>query len=477
MAGLEWLIAVGMLMMIGGGVAAYGLRRERLRQIASWCEAARSAGLADVAPGGAPWSSEEISGWAGERRVRFFSYSRGRYAAQTEDEYTFGTRLVIEGDSGISLRPEGRIDDLDRIVGKREIEIGDDAFDRALYVQGPTELVRALLDAETRRVWLELIAGRVRYGEAFTANVYATVSLRDGDLHAEFQQDQAENMWAHLSGVLKALLAAMDKLSRPPSLVSRLVENTARETEWRVRLENILLLTRSHPNHPAVPQLLHRALEDERQEVQLQAAMALGGPEGRRVLIEIASREWADDACAARAIGALGEALPVERAREVLTHALRTRRVATAHACLEAMGRLRGPEVVSLLAKVLAVETPPLAVAAATALGSSEAPAAEAPLLEALRRERPEVRVAAAEALGRVGSSGAVLPLKDAAEEGGALRRAARQAVAEIQSRLTGASPGQLSLTESDGGRLSLADVDPKGQVSLAGPAPGKAPS
>src|SRR6185436_5845866 len=55
------------------------------------------------------------------------------------------------------------------------------------------------------------------------------------------------------------------------------------------------------------------------------------------------------------------------------------------------------------------------------------------------------------------------------------LHRAARQAIAEIQSRLQGASPGQLSLAGAEGGQLSLAEggelslaTDPAGQFSLA---------
>lgn len=78
--------------------------------------------------------------------------------------------------------------------------------------------------------------------------------------------------------------------------------------------------------------------------------------------------------------------------------------------------------------------------------------------------------VAAADALGRIGSVGAVLPLKEAAESSWFdrdFRRAARQAVAEIQSRLQGALPGQLSLAGTEAGQLSLAQAE-TGQLSLA---------
>ena len=75
--------------------------------------------------------------------------------------------------------------------------------------------------------------------------------------------------------------------------------------------------------------------------------------------------------------------------------------------------------------------------------------------------------VAAARALGRVGTVAAVAPLREAAERRGDLRSAARQAIAEIQARLAGAEPGQLSLAGGEAGALSLADGEP-GRLTLA---------
>ncbi|HYU31630.1 MAG TPA: HEAT repeat domain-containing protein [Thermoanaerobaculia bacterium] len=56
--------------------------------------------------------------------------------------------------------------------------------------------------------------------------------------------------------------------------------------------------------------------------------------------------------------------------------------------------------------------------------------------------------------------------LRAAQELGDELQRAARQAIAEIQSRLPGASPGQLSLAGTEAGQLSLAQIE-EGQLSL----------
>jgi len=60
------------------------------------------------------------------------------------------------------------------------------------------------------------------------------------------------------------------------------------------------------------------------------------------------------------------------------------------------------------------------------------------------------------------------VPLKEAEARaaGSAFSRAARQAIAEIQARLPGASPGQLSMASGEAGSLSLVE-DERGRLSL----------
>jgi hypothetical protein len=69
----------------------------------------------------------------------------------------------------------------------------------------------------------------------------------------------------------------------------------------------------------------------------------------------------------------------------------------------------------------------------------------------------------------------AVAPLKEVAERHrqAEFQRAARQAVAEIQARQPGASPGQLSLASPEAGQLSLANVE-AGRLSFPAGEPGR---
>jgi hypothetical protein len=451
------------------------VRRYRVLQ-RLWRDTARRAGLKNLRTGSAVWSGG-VTADAEGLTVRFGAYQRGR-----DEYYHAGTVIAVAIDSGVTLRPE-RESDLESIFGPREIEIGDPAFDDAVWVLGAPDVVRALLDAETRAELRTLIAGVIGVAGHARLTCQGSFAVENGVLKAEVRGDRDGGSQPEtLAGVVKTLLAMARKLQRPVEVVRRIAENTLREPLSEVRVANLRLLAESHPRHPRTREALQRGLEDENEEVQLVASLALGGDEGRRTLTEIAAREWSSDYCAAQAVSSLGGALPKERLHSILTHALRTRRVRTAEACLEALGSVGGEEMVEPLAKVLALEAGELGVAAARALGASQAEGAEAPLLRALERAPLGVREAAAEALGRAGTARAVLALKEVAASSGAtaaLRRAARQAVGAIQARLQGvASPGQLSLAggesgqlsvaEAETGQLSLAEGDRRGQVSIA---------
>jgi HEAT repeat protein len=424
----------------------------------AWRAAARVLGLKDLSE---PMPSS-LAGWSGARQVCF------EYSGEGNGR---GTWLVLAGDSGITLRPETRELRAWKALGNSEIQIGDPAFDDEFYIEGGrTEVLRAVLDVETRAALRELFKGPLQPSRGL-GSLSVAVRIVQGELLVQLRDADYVGQPARLVEAVKELLEVAARLDQPPDLAARIAENTRREPEWRVRLENVSLLAEKFPHHAATREALEAARSDPRPEVRLAAALA-SGEDGPATLLEIASlRSW-DEACVARSIALLGKHITPGNAEEVLSHALRSRQLKTIRACLRCLGQAGGPKAIKALAKVLIVEGDELAAAAAEALGASGHPAAEAPLLEALARGRSvDVRVAAAAALGHVGSAAAVLPLKELGARGGAdasERRAARQAIAEIPSRLYGASPGQLSLAEEDAGALSLAGDDPAGRVSLA---------
>jgi HEAT repeat protein len=388
-------------------------------------------------------------------RVRFETWSEG-----SEEDEKRGTRILVDAtDHGIvtlSLTPETAATERAKQRGAREIETGDEGFDEEFYVTGSSTIVRAVLDGETR----SLLRG---------LRVEVELEVVSGELRGRVMEG-TDSPGLHgllLSRTLPLLLDAARRLRWPADTASQLAHNATTDREPGVRRENLLALVREYADAPATRDSLRAASGDSSDDVRVRAAIALGG-EGRPTLLEVAQREDSDDVAAGRAIAALGHHLTSDEAKRILGRALRTRRTETAHECLASLGRRADATVIPALSRVLAIEKGELAVSAARALAATGLTAAEAPLLPALARDPSELRVAAAEALGLVGSAAAVSSLKEIETRypDDATRRAARQAVAAIQSRLPGASPGQLSLASSDAGALSLAE-DETGRLSL----------
>ncbi|HBL31224.1 MAG TPA: hypothetical protein DD490_30730 [Acidobacteria bacterium] len=332
---------------------------------------------------------------------------------------------------------------------QREIEVGDQAFDGTFFIEAPLAAAYGLLDASTRDQLTETNAG------------CGSFEIGDGRLRVEIAEEG-------LPDVLPRLLDLGRRFADLRNPERRIARNARRDPKSRVRLLNLQLLARECPGTPETLGVLRDACSDPNSAVRLRAAIELGA-EGRDLLLTLAESSK-DDAISSQAIAHLGGELPLELARKILSHALRKGQGQTARACLEALGH-HGAAVVGLLARVLAERKGELAVAAAAALATTGEETAEPPLLQALQSEDDDLRKAAVAALGRVGTAAAVQPLKEAAERSWTeigLRRAARQAVAEIQSRLAGAAPGQLSLADAEAGQLSLA-AEAAGRLTLRG--------
>ena len=205
------------------------------------------------------------------------------------------------------------------------------------------------------------------------------------------------------------------------------------------------------------------ATRDPDPAIRLTAARALG-TEGEPILRELVVDPLQSDAIGEAALAALGPRVTIATARGVLVRA-DSARVRSGGAALRLVAQGGEPEV-PLVADLLMRVHGALAIAAIEALATIGGPAVEAPLVEALRATEPAVAAAAARALARRGSVGAVAALRDAERRGGEVAGPARTAIAAIQARLPGASPGQVSLADGDAGQVSIASAN-DGSVSL----------
>jgi hypothetical protein len=348
----------------------------------------------------------------------------------------------------LSLRREEQIP----VARAPDLETDDPNFDAAFRVLGPPPIVHAIL---TDPVRLELV--KLQH----LADVEVMAEKGELRLLVEGPSASREDTLKELA--IRALELAPG-LAVPDDLPGRLAQNALGSQKAGVRLRQLLTLSREYPDNPIARNAFRAATKDRDLEVRLRAGIALGG-EGRDVLLSLALNPHADDSCASRAVDALGAALtPQDAAR------LCGRGPLLARSAVAALAHAQKPESVPVLGRVLMTLGGDLAAQAAQALADLNLPDAERPLIEALAAPDDRARLAAAEALAQVGTVVAVASLEDAGHRwGGELQKVARRAVAEIQGRLVGAEPGQVSLAgESEAGGLSLAD-DRGGEVSLSG--------
>ena len=338
---------------------------------------------------------------------------------------TLGLVALIRG-----VDPHIRLGTTGRTTG--DVEVGHLGFDQQFNVQGATAMVRARLDGPTRDALLELARGALREGQ---------LAVADGQLRAVVPPSRRVSLTDPTDETVPLLAQVAHRLADPIDEAAELAKNVRQDPVSGVRVLSLKTLLREYPKHAFVGPLLREATQDADAEVRFEVGTALG-LEGVATLNALVADASVEDDLAARAAAALGPRIDASTARVTLRQemaASRARqRLAAARAC-------------------------------AAALGTHGDPQDEPLLLALLTEQRDEaLRLAAARALGRVGSANAVPPLTDLGDSGSAdLRRAGREAIATIQSRLRGATPGQLSLDPGSAGQIALAD-DAAGRLSEA---------
>lgn len=409
---------------------AYGIspRAEaRLRRALN--EAARRVGLRNGAGGGAGSVARHGVDPSGRLRIELRQYPN---AAALTTQITLSEARPAGSGITATARPPGA-----RSAPREgEIELGAEEFDEQVEVRGDALLGHATLDSATRTELAKLLRGSLLDGNGTATKLRATLEKSVLEVRVAHRTSANETELVRLAvDLLERLVPLAHALARPSDLERRLAKRFTEEPEWQARQRLLELLARQFRDSQETHQVLTAALEDPRAEVRLAAAKR-SSTTGIPVLLALVADPGTSELCAAGAVLALGEALPAAAAEEALHRALDPAQPELAKACLER-------------------------------LVQAEAPQTEALALQAL--ERSQTALAAAEALGQVGTTAAVPALRSAEDRGPReVSRAARQAVAEIQSRLEGAEAGQLTLAAGDVGALSLTAQDEPGRVSLA---------
>lgn len=337
---------------------------------------------------------------------------------------------------------------------ERDIQTGHPDFDREARLFGNPAEVVALLDAGTREiVRQECLRGKF--------------SVQNGNI--ELAEDKVESIPEQIQ---KMVLLAKRLTLRQADLPSRLARNSAEDPVAAVRLRNLTLLQETFPDHPETLAASRTALAAPEPELRL-AAIARLGAEGVPAARELALDESASPGFRRPALQVFLQYAPPGQIAAVLEPLLASPPPELLPLLVE--GAVRTGEQ-SLLDRLVALADrldAADAVNLVRCIGRTGSERYEPGLLKLLDRPGEDLKVAVAEVLSRSGTIAAVAPLLQTAHRltsPAVVKKAARDAIEQIQARLGDVERGRLLLASpaEPAGALSLAEGTPgPGALSL----------
>jgi HEAT repeat protein len=453
MTGLELLIMgkLGGLATVAGLLTSArraGERRARALLLQARHEALRAAGAGEV-EASSTWVPQ-LSAEVGVLRLHLEEL--GQAHVRPSDPWPLTLERETTGDALAKA-----------VLGARELVTGDPAFDDAFHVTGPRLEARAALDAPTRAALLVLSCEAL-----LTLDPRGIVTIVHAPSPARADHRARAAFVERLTAVIQHSLTVARRLCAEEEPAQRLAEIVRTDPLATVRRACLGVLLRAFEDHEITREILPQACDDADPEVRLRAAIARG-ERGVPTLAALADDEDAPDVAVAAAVTALGSRSSLAQTCARLERARAAGREETARACVARLVSSGDPAVIAPLVALLRASPGSVSAAACEALVTLRATQAEGALREVLDHDDEGAVSAAARALGQLGSIASVPALRAAEERARehGTRLAAREAVAAIQARASGATPGQLSLATGDAGRIALTD-DPTGRVALA---------
>jgi hypothetical protein len=465
-AALLLLLFVGMI--VGVMYSIRSAEREHDAKWRAWQEAARELGLRFVRSRASyprvEWYMEgAVHGVPLRAEYRNLMQQAGNVRT------TVPMVVIYTGrESGIPRSLVVRADSLgramSRLVDGRDEEIGDQRFDQLVELPALDAYVCAALSSAARK--------------GLSAFVEQGGEVREGVLVYE-RVAQPDHRRAWLVQELRFLAQLARRLCvRPGELHQRLTENAVSDPSHEVRLNNLRQLVdpSTRTPGPLLAVTARKLLADPHIPVRLLAAAQLGA-EADRALLAIACDGTLQTAHRREALTAIGQRRP-EGLDALLAQLLARSPLELTCLALTTVGAQQLDAFAPAVVECARSEHEAARIAAAWALGGL-APFHEDVLIRLLGDSSSDVQCASAESLGRAGSINAVEPLTAVADRltRPQLRRAARAAIGQIQSRLGDVEAGRLSLARDDRqGQLALVDdATAGGELSLPGPGEGPA--
>lgn len=459
--------ALALLIVLG--LAAYGLHKVGERNVRTWQSVARELGLTFQGDANGRTIGGELDGVsvrASYRRqldpVRPPALPKLGELPPLQEQVTFYGAENGLVPASLSVRRDQATRLLGLRLGGPDVALGDASFDELVELPQLDAEACAALSHPARQLLLRFVqhGGEVRQG----------ILWCQLDGAAEHERDSLLVMLQFLAQLGRALAVNRANVHQ------RLSENALRDPSPTARWRNLRFLAAAQTQAP--PQLLaataHALLGDASGAVRTLAARQLG-TSGFAVLRAEASDAQAHHELRLAALQGLAEQGAPELEALLAEHLARPGPPELVVGVLAIVAEQRRQPLLELTTRWTESDSERVRRAAAAALGKLSG--AEPALLRLLADPSPTVQQAAVEALAEAGSVRAVEPLLPLSRGlvPGALRNAARAAIAQIQARLGNVEGGRVSLAGQQelllAGAVDLADVSVAvrtGELSLA---------
>lgn len=425
--------------MIAAGAAIAWSYRVRDRWRGALGEIADRFGL--TYQQGGMWQAPRSEGvWQGiPVKVDTFTQSTGKSS-------TTYTRVQVETElpSSFRLQPEGLGTSFTKTFVGEDFQLGDAAFDASILVRAPGREALVWLGPDARRAILAAVSGMGARFKDGTLTFHKVGYVSDPERLANYTQ------------TLLDAARALASDGRPAQ--QRLLSNVWQDRNPGYRRKCVdALLEAGRGGRMGAEVPAHMLHDPALRLVSASGAGADGWDTLRALATDTSVDGWIRSKALRRAL-AIG---PPDGTRQLIEQVVEGGVGDPLAAALEAANNMRfAPPLASLRAAAQRGDAA-IAAAVAASLGYSRDPGAPPLLVSMLATEHSDTQLAICGALGQVGGRAEVehlLPLTKGLFADGGLKRAARDAVATIQSRLAGAGAGHLSIDDGvqDSGALSV---------------------
>lgn len=344
----------------------------------------------------------------------------------------------------LRLRPKVLKGRMGQLIGQQDIELGDDAFDEAVLVEGDETRAIAALDRETRK------------------NVSLFVTM-GGTVSSGLVRGRVANMRMEPSkavGTVQLMLKIAKGLALPADPEDHLLLNAKKDPRPLVRLRNLAELVHYAPASTTTSQALKHGLGDASPKVQLYAAARLGRPAFPE-LARLAGNTKLKPSLRVHAIKTMARWVGEAEVRAPILALLSDRSEDVKAAAIGSLKTTRAKEVTDRLIRECKSASRGVAKALVNTLAGRQHPEFESAMLTLLACDGTAANVAAAKVLAAQGTIKAVEPLMEVSKGRGSdtdLKMAAREAIVRIQGRAGQRERGGLAVVHGkQGGGLAIA--------------------